>query len=239
MSFTSNYRRLLASSAPALVLLTAAFSVANTAHAGAVDLSGVGGAYTVPVRSLAEARFAATNRQQYDFSCGSAAVATLLTHHYGYPITEQIVFEEMYQHGNQAKIRREGFSLLDIKRFLESRGFQADGFQQSIDKLVEAKVPALVLVSENRYHHFVVVKGMQDGRILIGDPSSGTRSISKENFESIWLNKLLFVIHNKTELARFNEKTDWRVAPRAPLGNAVNRGGLDNVTIPKLGPGDF
>ncbi len=35
------------------------------------------------VVSVKEARFTTTQRQQFDFSCGSAAVATLLTHHYG------------------------------------------------------------------------------------------------------------------------------------------------------------
>ncbi|MDV7389798.1 hypothetical protein RZS08_00535, partial [Arthrospira platensis SPKY1] len=46
----------------------------------------LGGAVSVPTVSLKGARFIATLRQQYDFSCGSAAVATLLTHHYGWQV---------------------------------------------------------------------------------------------------------------------------------------------------------
>ena len=87
------------------------------------------GPYRVPVTSL-KARNLTTLQQQFDFSCGSAALATLLTHHYDFPVNEQAVFAAMFQHGDQAKIRREGFSLLDMKNFLAARGFQADGFQR-------------------------------------------------------------------------------------------------------------
>lgn len=207
----------------------------------ALDLPGYGGGkFTVPVISLKEARFKATLRQQYDFSCGSAAVATLLTHQYDYPVSEQQVFEEMFAHGNQQKIQKEGFSLLDIKQYLAKHGFVADGFEQPLQKLADTGLPAIVLIAEKGYHHFVVIKGMRDGRILIGDPSSGTRAIPRSSFEAIWVNKLLFVIHNQQQGAvKFNNTADWRVAPRAPLGTVINNDGLGNVSLPKLGPGDF
>ena len=61
----------------------------------------------------------------------------------------------------------------------------------------------------------------------------------RQAFEKIWKNGLLFVIHNRMESARFNLAADWRVAPRAPLGNGVHRDGLAGTALPKLGPGDF
>ena len=79
-----------------------------------------GGDVVMPVVSIRQARLATTLLQQYDFSCGSAAVATLLTHHYGLPTSESSVFESMYRQGDQQKIQREGFSLLDMKRFLKT-----------------------------------------------------------------------------------------------------------------------
>ena len=223
-----------------IALMAATVAMATLpVRAGTLELAGIGGKYAVPVTSLKEARFKATLRQQYDFSCGSAAVATLLTHQYDYPVSEQAVFEEMFAHGDRQKIQKEGFSLLDIKLYLEAHGFKADGFEQPLQKLADSHLPAIVLISEKGYHHFVVVKGMRDGRILIGDPSNGTRAITRSSFESIWVNKLLFVIHNKQELAKFNDTADWRVAPRAPLGEGINHDGLANVTLPKFGPGDF
>lgn len=224
------------------LLLTLALTLPATGPAAAqrAHLPAMGsGDVIMPVTSMRQARLASTLLQKYDFSCGSAAVATLLTHHYGYPVTEQLVFEQMYMRGNRQKIHREGFSLLDMKNFLAAHGFQADGFEQPLDKLNEARVPAIVLINENGYHHFVVIKGVQRDRVLIGDPAQGTRAMRREAFEAIWKNRLLFVIHNRMDRARFNLAADWRVAPRAPLGGGVNRDGMAGIALPKLGPGEF
>jgi predicted double-glycine peptidase len=227
-------------------LLLAAASVAVAlggiadARADTIRIPGdQGNTYTVPVTSLREARFRTTIRQQYDFSCGSAAVATLLTYQYGVPVNEETVFANMYVNGDQAKIRSEGFSLLDMKRFLESRGFLADGYDLPLSKLEEAQIPAIVLIVENGYHHFVVVKGVKGNRVLIGDPARGTRALEREHFEKIWESQLLFVIHNRVEAARFNQASDWRVAPAGPYWMGVPRDSLFFTVMPKHGPSDF
>ena len=210
-----------------------------TAQAVAVDLAGHGGSFSVKVSSLKEARFKATTRQQFDFSCGSAALATLLTHHYNQPVSEQVVFEAMYALGDQARIRREGFSLLDMKNYLKSVGFEADGFELPLRQLQEAGLPAIVLIAESGYHHFVVLKGLRDGRVLLGDPSRGTRTMTQADFERVWVDRLLFVVHNQQQLARFNQAQDWQVAPRAPLSAALYPDTAAGVSFNKLSPGDF
>jgi len=217
-------------------LLAAALLCAH-GPAPALELHGAGANYRLDVASVKALRFRTTIRQQYDFSCGSAALATLLTHHFGYRVTEQQVFEEMYARGDQPKIRREGFSLLDMKRYLAARGYRADGFQLPLEKLLEADVPAIVLVVENGYHHFVVVKGLRDGRVLLGDPASGTRALARAAFERLWPSRLLFVIHGRTTpgQALFNDGADWRTAPRMALGDAVPRDSLGDVTLLKHG----
>lgn len=199
---------------------------------------GMGGV-AIPVVSMRQSRLTGTLLQQYDFSCGSAAIATLLTHHYRTPVTEQEVFEAMYAHGDQDKIRQEGFSYLDMKRYLASLGLAADGFEQPLDKLAEARIPALALINENGYQHFVVIKGMAAGRVLLGDPAQGTRSMWRSDFEALWPNRLLFVIHNRMDLAQFNRAADWHAAPRAPLLDGVGRDSLTAITLPKHGPGGF
>jgi predicted double-glycine peptidase len=223
-----------------LTLNVLAGLLVGTVQAATLTLSGVaGGHYTLPITSLKEARFKTTQRQQFDFSCGSAALATLLTYQYGTPVTEQVVFEDMFAFGDQEKIKREGFSLLDIKAYLGKQGFQADGFALPLSKLIDAQLPAIVLVVEKGYHHFVVIKGLRDGRILMGDPSSGTRAVSLEYFETIWQNKLLFVIHNQQKQAKFNQAADWQSAPRAPLAAVAGLNNSFNSGLPKFGPGDF
>lgn len=224
---------------PMAFTLVMATTVIPLASAEQAYLPSIAGGVIVPVSSIRQERLAGTLLQQYDFSCGSAAVATLLTHHYGYPVSESTVFEHMYKQGDQAKIQREGFSLLDMKRFLKTHGFEADGFEQPLEKLAETRVPAIVLINENGYLHFVVVKGLRGERVLIGDPANGTRAVSRKAFDANWQSRLLFVVHNRMESARFNLSSDWRAAPQAPLTAGVNRNGLSGVTMPKHGPGDF
>jgi uncharacterized protein len=126
-----------------------------------------------------------------------------------------------------------------MKRYLESHGFQADGFEAPLDKLESAGIPAIVLINENGYNHFVVIKGIRDGRVLIGDPSGGTRAMPQAAFEALWSNGILFVISNRQELAKFNVAAEWNALPRAPLANGINREGLAGIVMPKAGPSDF
>lgn len=221
--------------APALVLALAA---GNAARAGTVELpTQVGGAFAVPVTSLREARHAATVRQLHDFSCGSAAVATLLSHHYGHPVPEQAVFDAMWALGDADKIRSEGFSLLDMKRYLATLGYEADGFDAPLDALAEARIPAIVLVDENGYHHFVVVKGLRGGRVLFGDPAAGTRAMAAQRFDAMRVNGIVFVVSNRQAQARFDLDAEWAAQPRAPLAGRADGAGV--AALPKLGPSDF
>lgn len=221
-------------------VLAAAFHSAGLCAPDLVSLPyQIGGAYSVPVTSMKSARYSAMIRQQYDFSCGSAALSTLLTYHYGYKISEQDAFVEMFNSGDQAKIRQEGFSMLDMKRYLENHGFQADGFEAPLDKLESVGIPAIVLINENGYNHFVVVKGMRDGRVLVGDPSGGARAVSRAYFEQLWTNGILFVISNHQDAARFNLEAEWSHTPMAPLAAGINREGLSAIVLPKFGATDF
>ncbi len=222
----------------AMVALLAGAAGLATASNTEVRVPGAG-AYTVRVTSLKEARFKTTVPQQFDFSCGSAATATLLTFQYGHPVSEEDVFVRMYTHGDQQKIRAEGFSLLDMRRYLATMGYEADGFELPLEKLEEEGIPAIVLLNDRGYRHFVVVKGLRNGRVLLGDPARGTRAMPRSRFEALWDNRVLFVVHSHRSLARFNQVADWRTAPPAPLATGVQRDGLRNVTVPRRGPGDI
>jgi hypothetical protein len=222
-------------------ILAFLFAMFGAACVHAADLPIVGSArFSVPIHSMKELRFRSTTHQQYDFSCGSAALATLLTYHYNTPITETMAFQAMWEAGDQNKIRREGFSLLDMQQYLAKIGFKADGFTVPLQKLFDNKIPAIVLITEKGYNHFVVIKGAEDGRILLGDPSSGTRAITREHFEAIWPTKLLFVIHDAPNKPEFNTAMDWRAAPHARLADGVSQSAIDTTfALPKFGPGDF
>ena len=215
--------------------------LAPVAGAGSVWLPDVAGVSNVPATSMQEAKFAQVVRQQYDFSCGSAALATLLTFHYGNPTNEQEAFGAMYAAGDKQKIAAAGFSLLDMKTYLESIGYQADGYQTTLATLEQAGVPAIALISYRGYRHFVVIKGIQDGEVLIGDPALGIKYMSQAEFETIWENGVLFIIKNQPDIGQqhFNQTSEWQLLARAPLGTALPADGLANLTVTLPRIGDF
>lgn len=157
-----------------------------TTHAG-------GFAFEKAPRSMVETRYATVVRQQYDFSCGSAALATLLTYHYGAAKNEAQVFQGMWQDGDRDAIKRLGFSLLDMKRFLAANGMTANGYKVTLDQIRDSKTPGIALIAPDGYRHFVVVKGVEDGFVLVGDPSLGLRRMDRREFEKVW-NGVYFVI---------------------------------------------
>lgn len=224
------------------VIATGLFMAVMTMPAGAgmVEVPGMfGGPARVEVTSLKEARFQTVIKQQFDFSCGSAAVASLLTYHYDHPIDEITVFNEMFENGDQERIQSVGFSLLDMKRFLEDRGYSADGFETDLDRLADVGVPAIALINTGGYKHFVLIKGIQGPEVVVGDPALGVRVLDRDAFEEMW-NGVIFVVRNKASVGRehFNQAADWNVRVRAPFGTALSQRSLSNFTVHLTGPID-
>lgn len=178
------------------------------------------GDFTVPVASMRARSFANVVHQQYDFSCGSAALATLLHFHYGLPRSETDVFTGMWAKGDQAQIRRVGFSLLDMKRYLGDQGLTADGYKVTLDAIAKRRLPGIALVTTKGYRHFVVVKGVTADSVLVGDPSLGLRAIRRDQFQAMW-NGIYFVLNSAVSIgtASFNAPAQWRTLARAPIGS--------------------
>lgn len=223
------------------LLFIASLLFSHQLMAGAVSLPGVGPSYSINVVSYKEARFSHVVKQKYDFSCGSAAIASLLTYHYEYPVTEQEVFSDMYDMGDKEKINQEGFSMLDMKNYIESLGFRADGYRISLKKLHEmAGVPAVVIINSNGYNHFVVIKGVRGEEVLVGDPALGAKVIRVDEFENIW-NGLVFIIRSDVELGRagYDRDEEWRVRSRAAFGTVLSRRDLAQFSVTLPGPMDF
>lgn len=145
-------------------LFLTAMTMLVSSHLVALDLNGMagGGNYLVSTKSFAEMKFDTVYKQEFDFSCGSAALASLLTFHYGNVVSEKTVFLEMYEHGDQEKIKDQGFSMLDMKNYLGRHGYGSDGFKINLDKLREFNSPAITIIDLNGYLHFVIIKGVTE-----------------------------------------------------------------------------
>jgi predicted double-glycine peptidase len=208
-----------------VLLAVAAAATVNTCSVASAQVrthGEGGGSYTVSVTSWRDIPFRTVVRQQYDYSCGSAAVATLLHHHYGVSVSETEVFQSMYERGDQARIQDVGFSMLDMRGYLQRRGFQADGLRLSLDRLAALDLPSIALITRNNYRHFVVVKGVNETSVLVGDPTFGLQTIPRAEFEQVW-NGVILAIRRTPEgvsAPGYNRAGEWRPWAVAPVGEA-------------------
>ena len=147
------------------------------------------------VRSLEEARNAQVVRQHWDLSCGAAAIATLLSYQLGDPVSERQVATDLLHLTDPLLVRqRLGFSLLDLKRYAESRGFAATGYGNlTLDELIRL-APAIAPIQVNGFDHFVVLRGQRGDRVLLADPAFGNRTMTLDAFRAAWPNRIGFVV---------------------------------------------
>lgn len=145
-----------------------------------------------PVKSLKELRQDRVVVQQWDLSCGAAALATLLAFQHGDPVPEKSIASSLIRRkeylDNPSLLRaQQGFSMLDLKRYVDSRGYQGNAFGRLTLKDIKQKAPIMVPVNANGYNHFVIFIGERKGRVLLADPAWGKRTMTVERFERIWI----------------------------------------------------
>ena len=157
---------------------------------------GGGSAQRVAIRPLSELKYENIVRQAYDFSCGSAALTTVLRFHLGIDVNEQQAMEGMMANGERDKIiARRGFSLLDMKRYVATLGSDAAGFRAEIADLEKLQDPAIVPIDYAGSKHFVVLRGVREGKVYLADPSAGHIAFSVADFAKLWDRNTLFVIY--------------------------------------------
>lgn len=197
--------------------------IAPPTHAQA-SFNLVGDVASVHVTSLRDMPFRTVVRQQYDYSCGSAALATLLQHHYGRPVGEAEIFRAMYAAGDQAKIQKLGFSLLDMKHYLAKQGIRAEGYRWTARDIERSNAPAIALIQRGNYRHFVIIKGVRAGKILVGDPTQGIKLYPVADFLKVW-NGVVFVADAKSgPRPAYNRDEEWgqfTLGPFDPLSDTA------------------
>ena len=174
------------------------------------------------MRSLLEMRQKNVVVQQWDTSCGAAALATLLKYQHGLDVSEKQIAEAMLRTGDALKVKvRGGFSLLDLKRYADASGLEGVGFLQlGLDDLI-GMAPAIVPVTTRGYPHFVVVRGRAGGKLLIADPAYGNRTMDVAAFESAWTQNIGFIVRRRDGAIPPNELTQLAVDTLRPSDAAV------------------
>ncbi|MES2208324.1 MAG: C39 family peptidase [Pseudomonadota bacterium] len=154
----------------------------------------------VSVSSLSELRKFQTIRQKYDFSCGGAALTTVLRYQYGLALSEEQVVQSMLINGDQELIKkRGGFSLLDLKRYANALGFNAVGYKLDLESLQAVGLPVIIPIQWFGFRHFVVFRGYRDRHVVLADPSWGNLTMREEDFVKSWDNGIAFVIYSLSD----------------------------------------
>lgn len=149
----------------------------------------------VNVKPLVEQQYRNIVHQAYDYSCGSAALTTVLNGYLGRQFDERQIMEGLLKYGEYDKIvQRRGFSLLDMKRLVTALGHPSGGYKGSFEDLKKLDHPAIVPIHYAGFKHFVVVKKYQDGRVFVADPALGNISFPEERFKNIWDNNVMFIV---------------------------------------------
>ncbi len=162
--------------------------------------------YARSVRSFLEARQDKVIVQRWDLSCGAAALATILTYQHGHPVTERQVALGMLRKTTPELVRqRLGFSLLDMKRYVQERGFDADGYSNLTIKDLQQLAPIIVPIYVRGNSHFVIFRGMQGDRILLADPAFGGRTIPIDQFGLAWQSRIGFTVSRRDGLPMPNQ----------------------------------
>ncbi len=147
---------------------------------------------TGPVLSMLDIRRKNTVVQEWDLSCGAAALATILRYQHGdnvgeRALVEQLIRRDIYLDNPELVQIRQGFSLLDLKRVVEERGYVGIGYGDLNLKDALEIAPVITPVKAKGYNHFVVLIGMRDDTIQVVDPAFGNRTMSVARFKRIWM----------------------------------------------------
>ncbi|MCZ6709202.1 MAG: C39 family peptidase [Gammaproteobacteria bacterium] len=170
---------------------------------------------TQPVHSLLELRQANVILQQFDLSCGAAALATILNYQHGDPVSEREIATRMMSRAEYLDdpmlVRvRQGFSLLDLQRIVDDRGYDGVGLGQLTLEHLVTRAPMIVPINIHGYQHFVVFKGVLGNRVLLADPAFGNRTLLRSAFEEAWIDfaevgQVGFVVRRKDGLIPPNQ----------------------------------
>ncbi|MEM7477332.1 MAG: cysteine peptidase family C39 domain-containing protein [Planctomycetota bacterium] len=176
--------------------------------------------------------------QKQDYSCGAAAVATVLRYYWGEDVTEADVLStlaiSLKPHALQDRTAN-GLTMADLKVVSERMDYTAAvGQLDTIDELREAKVPLVVSLALGGQDHFVVYRGIRGNCVFIADPIRGNYRLSIPTFLRAWNEKAVFVVtpEGKTSSAVSRLGIRPEELTSLPVNRQVIRQAVGGVAVP-------
>ena len=152
----------------------------------------------VRVRPLSDIKNRNVVHNKYDYSCGSAALTSILKNYLGIKINERQTVNALLHYGEREKIlERGGFSFLDMKKFVTSIGYKGGGFEGSVEDLATLEHPVIIPVNYGGFNHFAVLKRANGERAFLIDPALGNISMTISKLEKVWPSKNFFMVNPK------------------------------------------
>lgn len=181
-----------------IALLPNFFPEAGTDKNTAVFSSGINNEIKLRnnIEPFSKEKFKDLVKQEHDFSCGSAALATLLRYFLNENLSEKQVIRGLMEFGDKEQIKKlRAFSLWDMQQFLAAIDYKSGGYKATIEDLKNKDYwPCIIPINVFKYKHFVVFKGIYDGHIFVADPFIGNSSYSMEKFKKIWDEQIMFIV---------------------------------------------
>jgi predicted double-glycine peptidase len=146
----------------------------------------------IHVTSLKAMRDAGVVKQGFDYSCGAASLATLLTYGLNEPVTEDALLRQLLEplsHDQLASLEQNGLSLFDLQQLAQKRGFKAQGFRIQGAQFAKLNYPVIVYIKPHGYNHFAVFKGVRGDRVYMADPTLGNVRMPIYRFLDMWADK--------------------------------------------------
>lgn len=181
-------------------------------------------------------RYEATVPQRFDFTCGAASVATLLTFYWNDPHSEAMVLktlERRYSREQTVKLTQDGLSFDDLIFMAGQLGYAAQGAMIPASELSRLAAPVIVHLDKGSLKHFVVLRMVGSGVFYISDPVVGQVALDSVEFERQYTGNALAVWGKSAGLSPFAVLAQPRDGVR--VGDSVRRS--INVPLPPFQPG--
>lgn len=148
-------------------------------------------------QSFQARRYAHVVRQVLEFSCGSASLATLLTHFLGRPTTEaEVITMLRRRYPGEADWRGKqeaGFSFEDLSFAADRLGFAAQAARVEVAQLPRIAGPVIVHLDKGRWQHFSVLRAARQSFYYIADPIQGQVTMLDHEFHREFTGAVLAV----------------------------------------------